>query len=255
MFVRERAGSTQGRPGRRDGPGATSPRSRPQRVAVDRDRYPDRAPRGAPSGRGTVRPRPPRPRPQLALQGQDLRLQVGEERSRPRPPALAQRRSRRYGAQRAEHRNLIEQAVSPSPPHPPSASRRRAGRFHRENAPRARSGARPGARGRWRVGTGTAASRCPGSPPSGAGNGRGYYVASTSRSITSRAVACSRSPSRNFCRRGNFSTVGTSHSTKRYIDSSAGPVRRALDRLPPEDATSATPGGLPPPSSPKELKI
>ena len=40
------------------------------------------------------------------------------------------------------------------------------------------------------------------------------------------AVARSRSPSRDFCRRGNFSTVGTSHSTKRYIDSTAGPVRR-----------------------------
>ena len=34
----------------------------------------------------------PRPRPKLALQGQDLRLQVGEECGRPRPPALAQRR-------------------------------------------------------------------------------------------------------------------------------------------------------------------
>ena len=37
------------------------------------------------------------------------------------------------------------------------------------------------------------------------------YVASTSRSSTSSAVACSRSPSRNFCRRGNFSTLYRRH--------------------------------------------
>ena len=48
--------------------------------------------------------------------------------TRPAPaPALAQRRPRRRGAQRAERRNPVEQAVSPSPPHPPSASRRSAG--------------------------------------------------------------------------------------------------------------------------------
>ena len=46
-------------------------------------------------------------------------------------------------------------------------------------------------------------------------------------SSASSAVACSRSPSRDFCRRGNFSTDGTSHSTKRNIDSTAGPVWRA----------------------------
>ena len=89
---------------------------------------------------------------------QDLRLQVGEVRGRPQPPALAQRRPRRRGAQRAERRDPVEQTVSPAPLHPPSASRRRAARSRRENAPRARSGARPGARGPWRAGTGSAAS-------------------------------------------------------------------------------------------------
>ena len=63
----------------------------------------------------------------------------------------------------------------------------------------------------------------------------------------------SRSPSRNFCRRGNFSTVGTSHSTKRYIDSTAGPVRRAPDALSVEDALTAASGGASP-QTPQEVK-
>ena len=83
------------------------------------------------------------------------------------------------------------------------------------------------------------------------------YVASTNRSSTSRAVACSRSPSRNFCRRGNFSTVGTSHSTKRYVDSNAGPVRRAPCPLPADDAITEAAGGSRPqtPERCKELMI
>ena len=58
-------------------------------------------------------------------------------------------------------------------------------------------------------------------------------------SSASSAVACSRSPSTDFCRRGNFSTVETSHSTKRYVDSTAGPVRRAPDALSVDDALTA----------------
>ena len=82
------------------------------------------------------------------------------------------------------------------------------------------------------------------------------YVASTKRSSTSRAVACSRLPSRNFCRRGNFSTVGTSHSTKRYIDPNAGPVRRAPCPPADDDAIIEAAGGRCPPDHPrgKELK-
>ena len=58
-------------------------------------------------------------------------------------------------------------------------------------------------------------------------------------SSASSAVACSRSPRRDSCRRGDVFTVGTSHSKKRYIDSTAGPVRRAPDALSADDAPSA----------------
>ena len=72
------------------------------------------------------------------------------------------------------------------------------------------------------------------------------------RSSTSSAGACSRSPSRNFCRRGNFSTVGTNHSTKRYIDSTAGPIRRAPCPLSSGDATAIAGGEAP--QTPQEVK-
>ena len=43
---------------------------------------------------------------------------------------------------------------------------------------------------------------------------------------------------------GNFSTVGTNHNTKRYIDSNAGPVRRAPCPPADDDAITGAPGGL-----------
>ena len=108
-----------------------------------------------------------------------------------------------------------------------------------------------GVRGPSPGGTDSAASRGRGSRRPDAAAGRCVYVASTRRSSTSSAAACSRSPSRYFCRRGNFSTVGTSHSTKRYIDSSAGPVRRAPCPVPPASATTANRWGASPPDPPR----
>ena len=178
------------------------------------------------------------------------RLSVDEERGRPRPLPLARDRAPRRGAERLERRDPVEQAVSPAPP-APSASRRRADRSRRLYVPRARSGDRRGVRGPPPAETGSAASRCPGSPASRCRRRSRVYVASTSRSSTSRAVVCNRSPRRYFCRHRDFSTVGTSHSTTRYIDSSAGPLRRASRSVPPVSATTGSLKWRRPPDAPR----
>ena len=92
--------------------------------------------------------------------------------------------------------------------------------------PRSGSAAPADTRGPWPAATGTAAS-IPrfAAPTAGAGRACVRRLDQPISSI-SKAVACSRSPSRNFCRRENSCSDGTSHSTNRYIDSSA-PARPA----------------------------
>ena len=74
------------------------------------------------------------------------------------------------------------------------------------------------------------------------------YVASTRDSRMSRAAPWMRSPRRYFWRRGKRSSVGTSHSRKRYQDSRAGPVSRAPSRaVPPGEASFREPATINPP--------
>ena len=215
----------------------------------------DQPPLGIANLEGDVAARPPRTCPQLALEAQNLGLEVGEERGRSRRPSALPVTARSAAAHNASNVcNTTEQIVSPAPPHAPSASRRPIGRSRRASAPRARSGARPGVRGPWPDGTGTAASRSRDSPPSGAGAGRACTSPRPDAPARPAPSPADGRPAGTSAAEGTAQPVGTSHSTKPYIDSTAGPRPERSPLVSCRRSDHRDRWGLRPPD-PQEVKI